>query len=467
MKGQKFQIKPTKSQASALLKWIGCQRFIYNAKVQDDRYFRSFARNALQHTGNYPPVDQKYSQYKAEAAFLKEVPSQVLRNGAVRWFEAYKRFFKKLGGRPAIKTKHGRQSILLTSELFQLQQRENGNWFLYLGTKRFPVGHIKVNAHSLVTSKPKMIVVSVHAGQWSLSFNTDDADATTGEIIQFPEYTDILDELSKYRYEELIQSTNGVDRGVVIKSCDAKQLVPHTLLTENDNRIARNEVNRKRYQRKLARQAKGSNRYRRTKQKIARIARYKANAIYNLTHQVSHKMTSDKGTMIVALEDLNTKGMTRSSKGTIEEPGKRVKQKSGLNRSILQSGWGQLRTKLQYKTFKRGKLLVLIPPHYTSQECSACGTINKEARLSQSEYACKACGARENADINAAKVIAKHAAFGVYQHNFAGQELSTRDGGKPKSQTPVELLVSRDVIKSYHAQNCEAGNRHLKLLIAS
>ncbi|MGM0540878.1 MAG: RNA-guided endonuclease InsQ/TnpB family protein [Pseudomonadota bacterium] len=443
---------------------MGAQRFIYNAKVKDDRYFRAFARKSLSHVGQYAPVDQTYSQYKTELTpFLKEVPSQVLRNAAFRWMEAYKRFFKKLGGRPNIKTKHGRQSVLLTSELFQLYQKENGNWFIHLGTKKFSIGNVKVNTHQAITLTPKMVVISIHAGRWSLSFNTEEIDSSTGEIIQFPEYTDVLAELAKYTESELSSVVVGVDRGVVLPACDSKSIISHKLLTENDKHIARNGLKRKRYQRKLARQTKGSSRYLRTKKKIAQLARYKSNCIANMTHQVSHKLTADKSTMVVALEELQVKNMTRSAKGNLTKPGRMVKQKSGLNRSILESGWGSLREKLRYKTFKRGKLLLFVPSKHTSQECSACGTIDKASRKSQSEFACNTCGVKINADLNASYVITKHAAFALYQYKQSGHGLSTRGVGKPRPQTPAELLVSHDVINSYHAQNVETGNRHLNL----
>ena len=89
MKGQRHVLSPNSNQAQRLRQWIGCQRFIYNAKVQDDRYFRRFAVNSLQHVGMFAPIDQTYSQYKKEAPFLSEVPSQILRNGAVLWYQAY------------------------------------------------------------------------------------------------------------------------------------------------------------------------------------------------------------------------------------------------------------------------------------------------------------------------------------------------------------------------------------------
>ncbi|MBK1781255.1 transposase [Advenella sp. WQ 585] len=193
----------------------------------------------------------------------------------------------------------------------------------------------------------------------------------------------------------------------------------------NDRSNARKEQRKKRYQRQMARQQKGSKRYQRTRLNVARIQRYRANCIKNMAHQVSHHLVADSTTMVVALEDLSLKNMTASAKGTVDQPGKQVRQKAGLNRSILQSGWGQLRQYLLYKTFQRGKLLVFVPPHNTSQECSRCGTIDKASRRHQSGFACTACGFTDNADRNAARVIARHAAYGLIRNKQPGQELST------------------------------------------
>ena len=113
--GRKFRIYPTKEQITPLSKWIGHQRFIYNSKVSEDRYFRKFKSKSLSLVGKDVPCDQKYSQFiSTDTSFLKEVPSQILRNGVYRWKSAYQRFFKKLAGRPTIKKKHGRQSVMIT-----------------------------------------------------------------------------------------------------------------------------------------------------------------------------------------------------------------------------------------------------------------------------------------------------------------------------------------------------------------
>lgn len=169
--GNRFRCYPTRAQAQVLLRWIGCQRYIYNAKVREDRYFRSFARKSLQHAGQHAPIDQQYAHFKTELTpWLNEVPGVVLRNGAVLWKQAYSRYFSKLGGRPTIHKNHGKQSVWLTSEVFKFVpavDTETGEFTghqLHLGGKKFPVGVLAFKAHKDYTV-PASIHISVHAGQ--------------------------------------------------------------------------------------------------------------------------------------------------------------------------------------------------------------------------------------------------------------------------------------------------------------
>ncbi len=92
---------------------MGCQRLIYNAKVAEERYFRTFRNHSLSLTGLQPPIDQQYAQFKDKklTPFLYDVPSQMLRNGATRFMGSYKRYLTGLARRPAYKKKAGRQSV--------------------------------------------------------------------------------------------------------------------------------------------------------------------------------------------------------------------------------------------------------------------------------------------------------------------------------------------------------------------
>jgi putative transposase len=106
---------------------------------------------------------------------------------------------------------------------------------------------------------------------------------------------------------------------------------------------------------------------------------------------------------VIRFEKLNIKNMTRSAKGTITEPGAKVRQKAGLNRAILAQGWGLLRQRTEHKAPGR---VQDVPAPYTSLRCSACGWIEKNSRKSQAEFVCVSCGFTCNADTNAAANVA-------------------------------------------------------------
>ena len=212
--GNRFRFYPTPAQAQTLLAWIGCQRFIYNAKVGEDRYFRAFARKSLAHVGEFAPIDQQYSHFKTEQTpWLSDVPSQILRNGAVLWKQAYGRYFSKLAGRPAIHRKTGEQSVWITSELFTFKpvlNKDTGeiSFTLHIGTPKFALGQIKFTAHK--DFKPAASIhISINAGRWHVSFNYDDG-------VLEPSMQETTEYLMQFTERELASVAVGLDRGVNI-----------------------------------------------------------------------------------------------------------------------------------------------------------------------------------------------------------------------------------------------------------
>ena len=115
----------------------------------------------------------------------------------------------------------------------------------------------------------------------------------------------------------------------------------------SDPDLALKVARRRRYQRRLARQVKGSNRRKITKVRLQKAFAGERFARLNWAHHVSKNIAGQYD--LAYIEALNIKGMTKSAKGTKEKPGKNVKQKSGLNRQILASGWGSLELCLNYK----------------------------------------------------------------------------------------------------------------------
>jgi transposase len=156
-----------------------------------------------------------------------------------------------------------------------------------------------------------------------------------------------------------------------------------------------------RLQRRLARARRGSNRRRKVK---ALIAGLKARDCDRRKDWVE-RTTTDLATRfeVIRVENLNIKAMTRSARGTMEHPGRKVAAKAGLNRGILKSGWGLLVTRLEQKAPGR---VEKVKAAYTSQTCYACKHIAAESRKSQARFVCVACGHQANADVNAARNIA-------------------------------------------------------------
>jgi hypothetical protein len=133
---------------------------------------------------------------------------------------------------------------------------------------------------------------------------------------------------------------------------------------------------------------------------------------------------------VIRVDDLRIRNMTRSAKGTAEHPGRNVRQKSGLNREILRSGWGLLVRRLEEKAPGR---VERISPAFTSQRCSACGQVDPKSRESQAVFRCTACGYACHADVNAARNIA------------AGHAVTARGGfrdAEPANREPQLLLQS-------------------------
>ena len=160
-------------------------------------------------------------------------------------------------------------------------------------------------------------------------------------------------------------------------------------------------------QRSLSRKKRGSANRRKAIRRVARVQKRVANARKDFLHKHSTAIAKNHGTVIV--EALKIWNMSASAKGTKDDPGRMVRQKSGLNRAILDQGWSAFRTMLAYKLADRGGRLIEVNAAYTSQTCGVCGCVNSSNRCSQSQFVCINCGHTANADTNAAINILRRA----------------------------------------------------------
>jgi putative transposase len=184
----------------------------------------------------------------------------------------------------------------------------------------------------------------------------------------------------------------GIDMGVVrfATLSDGTFLAPL-------NSFRRHEAALRRAQQALSRKTRHSSNWRKARARVQKIHA----AIANVRRDYLHKASSaiSKNHTVVCIEDLPVGNMSASAAGNIEEPGKNVRAKAGLNKAILDQGWFELRRQLEYKMQWRGGRCMAVPPQYTSQTCPACGHVDAGNRKEQAHFACLACKYEENADV--------------------------------------------------------------------
>jgi putative transposase len=200
----------------------------------------------------------------------------------------------------------------------------------------------------------------------------------------------------------------GVDRGVAhtMALSNGRNLDMPKLLTSGERRRLRRlelQAARRREARRRTPGAPVSNRERLAYKQIAllrsRQARRREDWLHNQTTDLA------KNHSLVVLEDLRIQNMTRSARGTLKSPGRNVKAKAGLNRSILSMAWGKANRMLDYKCLLSGGELLKVPAAFSSQTCAVCGRVAHNSRPSRDWFQCVGCGHRAPADTNAAQVL--------------------------------------------------------------
>ena len=174
-----------------------------------------------------------------------------------------------------------------------------------------------------------------------------------------------------------------------------------------------------------------SRNYLKTISQLRRVEQKRADGHRGFQHRITTQLVRDYQT--VCIENSKIQNMTRSARGSMEEPGTGVKQKSGLNRSILSQGWYGIRAKLQYKCQWHGRNFMAVPAKDTSRTCSSCSYTDPANRPSQAVFNCQKCGFTTNADVNAAENIRRQGLTLARAEN-SSTELPGRAAGRPKGQ---------------------------------
>lgn len=184
----------------------------------------------------------------------------------------------------------------------------------------------------------------------------------------------------------------GIDVGIArfATLSDESYIAPLNSFRQHQQRLAR-------CQRALSRKTKFSHNWKKAKSRVQRIHRRIANARKDFLHKTTTTISQNHA--LVCIEDVQVRNLTRSAKGNREQQGKTVKQKSSLNKSILDQGWGEFRRQLEYKVAWCGGMLLAVPPHHTSRTGPCCGHVAKDNRQTQAKFLCVDCGYEKHADV--------------------------------------------------------------------
>jgi putative transposase len=371
-------------------------RYVWNLAVEQHSWWHPGRKSAP----GYLEQARQLTAARAEFPWLR-AGSQMVQQQALRDFaQAMANFFAGTHRRPTWRKAERDEGFRVVGLGPADLRRLNRNW----GAVKVPkAGWVRFRWSRAVPGGVKSFrVTRDRAGRWHLAF------AAVPAPIPAPRNGLVV----------------GVDRGVKVSAAlsTGEELTVPGLSGSEQRRLVTLE-------RKLARAKRGSRRRDKVKGAIARVKAREADRRKDWAEKTSTDLA--RRFDVIRVEDLQIRSMTRSARGTKEQPGKNVAQKTGLNREISKAGWGRMVARLEQKAPGR---VERVPAAYTSRRCSACGHVDKNSRESQALFRCTACGHTLNADINAARNIA------------AGHAVKARGGDRAAG--PVNREPQRDLLAS-------------------
>ena len=370
LQAYQFQMEPNGEQLRDLRRFAGSCRFVYNKALATQKALYERGEKKLGYAGLCKSLVEWKGQ--PELDWLSETPSQALQQTLKDSERGYQNFFEKRAASPRFKKK-GRGDRFRIPQGFKI---DAGNSRIKLPK----LGWIRYRNSREILGTAKNITVSSNGGKWLVSIQTEREVEPA-----IPAST----------------SSIGIDVGIArfATMSDGSFVAPLNSFKKHQERLAR-------YQRRMIRKVKFSNNWKKAKTRVQKIHTGIANARKDFLHKTTTTISQNHA--LVCVEDLQVRNMSKSSKGTVETPGKNVRQKSGLNRSILDQGWGEFRRQLDYKLHWSGGTLLAVPPQNTSRTCPCCGHVSKENRLTQAKFLCVDCGYENNADVvGAINVLAR------------------------------------------------------------
>ena len=389
-----YRAYPTPGQQKSAARLFGCCRVVFNDFI---------AARELAHSNNLPFESATTLQARLltqakrtpERAWLARVSSVALQQAVRDAERAYRNFFDSLSGkrkgpkvgRPRFKKRRGRQSARFTAAAaFTVRQTTHGVGKVFLPK----IGWVRFVLSRPLPADPSSVTIMLNAdGTYEVSFVVE--VSVTATVVENPGRVAGID-------------LGLIDFASVVYSDGTREKIT------NPRHLKKAQKRLTRAQRALARKVgpdkrtrhQPSNNWRKQSRRVARVHADVAHVRTDFQRKLVSRLNHEN--QVVVVEQLKVKNMSKSARGTVSQPGKRVRQKAGLNRSILDAAWGQfLRILVEVLGEGRG---VLVNPAGTSQQCSGCGWTPPKGTprkgLSVREWDCPGCGARLDRDYNAA-----------------------------------------------------------------
>ena len=372
----KFELMPTGEQQRQMRRFAGSCRFVFNKALalQKERYERGEKKLG------YAGLCKELTAWRngVETPWLSDSPIHPLQQTLKDLERAYSNFFAKRADFPRFKKKGQSDSFRYPDpKQIKLDQANDRVFLPKLGWLRYR------NSRD-VLGTVKNITVSQSSGKWFVSIQTEREVAQpipTGDAV-------------------------GIDMGVArfATLSDGTFVAPLGSFKLHQDRL-------RKAQQSMSRKQKFSSNWKKAKAKVQRTHSRIGNARRDFLHKTTTTISQNHA--MVCIEDLQVRNMSRSAVGSTEKPGRNVRAKSGLNKSILDQGWFEFRRQLDYKLAWQGGWLVAVPPQNTSRTCPCCGHVSADNRKTRAQFLCVECGFEENADlVGAINVLrAGHARF--------------------------------------------------------
>jgi putative transposase len=373
-----FRLLPIAEQEEALLVHCRDARYVWNLAVEQQQHWRP-GRKAPGHVEQAAQLTEARAEYGWLRAGSQTVQQQALRDFAQAMQNFYAGTHRRPSWRKANVHEGFRQVAVKSRYVVRLNRRFGRVWFPKVGWVRCRLSRaVPQGIKSYRVTRDRVTrdrVTRDRVGRWHVAF------AHIPDPVPGPGDGSVV----------------GIDRGVAVSAALSTGELLHA------PSLTRGEAKRLTVlQQRLARAKRGSNRRVRTKTAIAKLKAREADRRKDWVEKITTDIARRFDT--IRIEALDVRAMTRTARGTVEQPGVRVAQQRGLNRAISRSGWGLLCARLQFKASGR---VEQVPAAYTSQRCSACAHVVPGNRKSQAVFECEACTAgRCNADVNAVRNIA-------------------------------------------------------------